>query len=193
MDFEWPASVRAHVYESHALLIHSGSLAEWSVAFAAGVRDFNKLLESCGLKLRLTVTENESIAHVLFNAAGPEVVGHALHGETTFPTEDDPHARVFVKKSPRVLPSAPEQRRGISAQAWRMPGDVIKSVVVAHELLHACGLDEHCATDMFAEELKPQFGRSPGADRMKIPKTGRLLPPLYLADATKARLRDLWT
>jgi hypothetical protein len=191
MDFEWPASVRANVFESHALLIHSGSLAEWSVAFATGVRDFNKLHETCGLKLRLKIVAQESMAHVLFNAAGPEVVDHPLHGETTYPTEDDPHARVLVQKTPRVLPSAPERRRGVSAQAWRMPGDTIKSVVVAHELLHACGLHEHCAMDMFAEALVPEFGR--GADRMRIPKTARLLPPLYLSDATKARLRDLWT
>jgi hypothetical protein len=106
-----------------------------------------------------------------------------------------PKVRITVRASPTILVWKTDPAKKDRQQVARAPGNGILSVVVAHELIHASGLDndEHCDDDMFASELEPEGGRRPADDRLRVGKTGRLLPPLWIADDTAARLRDIWS
>jgi hypothetical protein len=181
------------------LFIFSEPAAGWSVAFAAAVRDFNKLMHGDGVRLRYEITTDAKIANVIFSTAGANKVAHPLHGEFEQIGLIDgftaPKVRITVRASPTILVWKTDPAKKDRQQVARAPGNGILSVVVAHELIHASGLDndEHCDDDMFASELAPEGGRRPADDRLRVGKTGRLLPPLWIADDTAARLRDIWS
>jgi len=194
MDFEWPAGIRS----SHRLFVFWGNPAEWSVAFKWGVRDFNAVMFTKGVNLHYEITDERRLANVIFATGGPHEVTHPLHGE--FSQEGEilgnsvPPVVITLRTQPKVLARRRVPGKRDRQQFWRPPGDGLLSVVVAHELLHACGLESHCDLDVFAEELEPALDETrPPDDQMKVKSTGELMPPLVLSPATVKRLQKIWS
>jgi len=192
MDFTWPASFQA----SSRLMIFNESVAGWSVALERGVRDFNRLMEASQLKLRYEITTHRSAANVFVRTAGPDKVANPLHGETDYPQkvigDATPFSTICLRDRPQVLGWIRDPVKKDRQQVWRTPGDAALSVVVAHELLHACGLEAHCDGDVFAEELVAECGYRSADDRLRNKASGMPFPPLFLTPDTKARLRTIW-
>ena len=79
----------------------------------------------------------------------------------------------------------------------RDAGEGIRVVIIAHEFVHACGLEKHSnneSPDVFYSPLEPNSGDHPQGDYMKVPIIkGIRLSPVVLSAQTDRRLHDVWS
>ena len=67
-------------------------------------------------------------------------------------------------------------------------------LIAAHELLHACGLEnsEHTSDDLFQGTPRVDAGDTPKGDRVLIGTGPKLMPPLVLGGSTAKNMKELW-
>jgi hypothetical protein len=142
----------------------------------------------------------ESDAQVKFGVGNPEDFRLSTHGTTSLSSIEHSgeilKADILVHPKPQVW--APRKKQGSKEyeQVQRDAGDGVRLVIIAHEFVHACGLEKHSnneSQDVFYSPLEPNGGDKPQDDYMKVPiKGGIRLPPIVLSAQTARRLRDVW-
>ena len=198
MATKWPTSVRT----SGKLLVWANQAAKagWSVALERAIKEFNCVTHARRLALRFELTTKESDAQVTFGVGKPEDFQSSTHGTTSLSSIEHSgeilKADILVHPKPQVW--APRKKQGSKEyeQIQRDAGDGVRLVIIAHEFVHACGLENHSnneGQDVFYSPLEPNSGDTPHGDYMKVPiKGGIRLPPVVLSAQTARRLRDAW-
>jgi hypothetical protein len=179
----------------------SGVHGNWSTAVAAAIRELNALLASSGAKVSLTtgssavVTIAVTAGPYTFPVNGVNQSGtlrtDVLHGATrsidyqTGRGTSRDHAYIFLPQHPKISPQVPTSRQA---------GEPVMRVIIAHEFLHALGLDAHDPSlkGLLAETWTPNEGSRPALDTVSPFGSSTRLPPLILSGDTVSRLRALW-
>jgi hypothetical protein len=198
----WTDSVR----QSGKLTISIGTLAgTWGHVFREALHEFNVL--SAAYKLGVTITESKPAADDKAGAnvsvqtgSGPisasydnqtkaeDFDGGRLHGRTLLFWRDPGNV---VEKGFIFLPSQP---RVNTPRGQRPVGAGVMKVIAAHELLHACGLeDADHSGDLFQANPRVNPGDSAAGDKVLIGTGPKSMPPLVLDGATTKNIKDLWT
>lgn len=206
MATQWIETVRSS-RQLRVCADRSMQAAGWQGMFERALADFNQLARSKRLGVSVVAHDDPPArsglggADVLVSTAngaistdyeGPNpgtLGGEGLHGLTRLfrrqPGDEIVKAFVYVPANP--LGSAPQGRRSVG------PG--VRLVILAHELLHCCGLDnnDHASTGLFQGVPSFEPGHEPDGDRissgMRRPAS---MPPLVLDDRTVASIRSLW-
>jgi hypothetical protein len=180
----------------------SGVHGNWSTAAAAAIRELNALLTSSGVKVSLATTTGSAVVTVAVTAGpytfpvnGVNQSGtlrtDILHGATrsidyqTGRGTSRDHSYIFLPQRPKISPQASTSREA---------GEPVMRVIIAHEFLHALGLDAHDPSlkGLFAETWTPNEGSRPALDTVSPFGSSTNLPPLILSGDTVSRLRALW-
>ena len=199
----WTDSVR----QSRKLTIYIGSLAgSWAHVFRQALHEFNVLASAHKLGVAITESksraEDEAGANVSVQAVdgvisasyakesqSEDFDGKRLHGRTLLFSREPGHvlekAFIFLPLQPQVL--TPKEMRPVGAGVMK--------VIAAHELLHACGLEdsEHSKDDLFQGNPRVNSGARAAGDKVLIGVGPKEMPPLFLAGGTAKRVKDLWT
>jgi hypothetical protein len=198
MLLPWIESVK----KTKTLLVFNGiTNTKWKSIFPLALQSFNKL--SIGVKAKeikdekmanVVVFTSEGIAKYTFD--NQELVanfdGTRFHGYTMLLHRQN----VFIlEKAAVFLPNEPKIRGG-----YKDNGDeIIESpnlnqmrVILVHELVHACGLDnaEHDEDGLFQKNLVPN------GDKMAsliANKGSKPMPPMYLSSGTKTKILSNWS
>jgi len=199
MDLAWPKAVRS----SGKLLIWaaSGGAGGWTVALHRAITEFNRVTYAVNLRVRFEFTGDRNLAQVIFRLGNESDFETSLHGVTersvdigaarfspaTINVHSNPHLRAWQR-----VPGKKDLQ-----ETTRRAGDSVRMVIIVHELIHACGLDENHSTegagDVFYSPLEPEAGSRPQDDGMKVPVVnGARFPPVTLSGETVHRLRRLW-
>lgn len=178
--------------------------AAWASVYPDAVKEFNTLSKKNRLGVVLTVSAlpaaskggadieidalNGKIAFSYGGAPVSELFdGSKKHGRTFgfSTTAGTEKAYVFLPLQPTLLPPS---------GGWRAAGPNILKAIAVHELIHACGLEDHSKDDLFYGMPTVDPGTTPAGDRLEI--TGRsprvLIPPFVLSAGTVKRIRAIW-
>jgi hypothetical protein len=198
----WNNTVKA----SGKLTIFMGPLAgAWTHVFREAMRDFNLLMLSHKLPISFVEsktapgedtgalvsveTADGSIARNYKNGSYTETLpGKGMHGRTgQMATE----GQTVMEKAFIYLPTQPSVN---TPQRIRPVGHGVMKVIAAHELLHACGLenDDHQSDDLFQGNPRVSLGDTPPGDKVLIGTGPRSMPPLVLGPVTVQNLKELW-
>jgi hypothetical protein len=196
----WTSGIR----QSGSLTIYIAALAgNWAHVFREAMHEFNVL--SSAHKLGVVIRESKlppehaEGANVSVQTANGAISasydgtsrsetfdGGRLHGLTLLFSRD----RVLERAS-IYLPSQPK----VNTPAGLRPvGAGVMKLIAAHELLHACGLEnsDHSSDDLFQGMPRVDAGDTPKGDRVLIGTGPKLMPPLYLGGGTAKNIKELW-
>ncbi|MCY7374756.1 MAG: hypothetical protein LH472_02135 [Pyrinomonadaceae bacterium] len=178
MDKSWDKSV---MKDAGKLTVYNGiSVGKWSTVFGRTLESFNK---NSKLTIKLVPSKDKDAANIeILLSSGsssytydgttyPVVFDATLaHGKTkTFDRGDG------IEKAAVFLPSEPKENHV----------NVLRFIAV-HELIHACGLDEHNNDGVFITAPNIKNGQIWAAQGSKK------MPPLFFAPKTVMRLQELW-
>jgi hypothetical protein len=158
----------------------------WAGPVAAAIRTFNNL--SLGVKLIATTEEKEAKVVVVL-ANGPTTY-KGFYGET-------------VQTGPRFKPDGLhghsavllDRRNEIYFAGVFLPGKVAnttsrqKEIVVLHEFIHACGMDEHDSVGIMYDTFR---ARDDGLVELDQDKGGKAMPPIRVGAKTTCIMKMLW-
>jgi hypothetical protein len=160
--------------------------SSWSGAVNSAIRSFNKL--SFGVTLEAAATEKKANV-VLVLARGPTQYNHygttaetgsrfkagGLHGQTStladFKTKEIFFAVVFL---PGKVKKATRKQ---------------KEMVVVHEFIHACGMNEHDKVGIMFNVMAKEGG---GLIEYLKTKDAKPMPPIRVGSMTLCTLQNLW-
>lgn len=174
----------------------------WANAWTQSFTIFN----SFGSRVSLTQTTDEANANVIVDAVdGPVTVefttefsvqrysqtidGNEMHGRTI--TLPQGYSYPNIEKAYIFLPSQPQ----ITASSGRrLVGIEILKVILVHEFVHACGLEnsDHSVGDLFQGAFTPTPGTSPPLDRIQI-SPSLSMPPIILSSSTVSLINSVWS
>jgi hypothetical protein len=123
----------------------ASATAGWSVALERAVKEFNRATHTRKLALRFELQTRESDAQVKFGIGKPEDFRLSTHGTTSLSSIEQSgeilKADILVHPKPQVW--APRKKQGSKEyeQVQRDAGDGVRLVIIAHEFVHACGLE----------------------------------------------------
>jgi len=192
------------VKQSGQLTIFTGNLAgSWAHVFRQALHEFNTLCSAHRLGVRFIESrepaEKDDGANVSVQTAdgtlsatfgnetrSRDFDGARLHGATLLFGRDAGVEKVFI-----FLPSQPQVS---TPKGLRPAGPGVTKVIAAHELIHACGLDnsDHSNDDLFQGNPRVDAGDSAAGDKVLIGVGPKKMPPLYLSAATAKSIKDLW-
>ena len=173
----------------------------WKLATAAAIRELNALFTSNQVNVQLQTGDSPVViigvttGNYTFPVDGQEQRGSlrkdVLHGATrsvdrqTFNDLSREQAFIFLPQHPRVDPQNAKSRD---------VGEPVMRVIVAHEFLHALGLDKHDQgfQGLFAGTWSLNEGDKAKDDTVSPFGGKELLPPLALSAQTWVRLKALW-
>jgi hypothetical protein len=192
----WMDSVK----KSKKLLVFNGiTTAQWMPIFAPALQSFNKL----PIAIEAKEEKDRDKANVLmFTSTGTAKHEHGdeeknatfdatrFHGYTMLF-----HRQKILEEVAIFLPSEPKIQGGFKDNGetiWETPNLDQMRVIAVHELIHACGLDnaEHDDEGVFQKNLTP-VGTKMGY--VMAIKGSKLMPPIYLSGATKAKIIKNWS
>jgi hypothetical protein len=178
----------------------------WGSIINRGMTEFNQMSRRMGLGVSLVRSQDapedggggadvqisQGSGQVSFIYAGENhgstFDGNRLHGLTMLVSR-----RGVIEKAFIYLPSQP---RINTPSGLRAVGSDVKRVILVHELVHACGLEnaDHSTDDLFQGYPQVDYGSSPSADRVTVTAGGRTrrMPPLYLSTDTAGDIKGLW-
>ena len=112
--------------------------------------------------------------------------GNRLHGRTLQFSREGRMEKAFI-----YLPSQPKVN---TPKGMRAAGAGVMKVIAAHELLHACGLEDsdHSTDDLFQGNPRVNAGDTAAGDKILIGMGPKEMPPLVLGGATAKKIKDLW-
>jgi hypothetical protein len=199
MAKQWPESVR----RSGKLLILASpsATAGWSVALERAIKEFNRATYARKLALRCELTTKESEAQLTFGVGTKDQFQSSVHGTTELSSleQDDTivKADILVHPNPQVTVFRKKAGSKEYEDVARDAGEGVRVVIIAHEFIHACGLEKHSnneSPDVFYSPLEPNGGDRPQDDYMKVPITkGIRLPPVVISAQTARRLQEIWS
>ncbi len=198
MTKRWSESVRG----SGRLRVWAGGTASggWAVALERAVKEFNRAAHARKLALRFELTTREAEAEVTFGVGSRDQFASATHGTTELSSQESDgtivKADILVHPSPQVRVFRKKAGSKDYEEVSREAGENIRVVIIVHEFVHACGLENHSnneSPDVFYSPLEPNAGDRPQGDFMKVPIVkGIRLPPVVLSAQTAHRLREVW-
>lgn len=198
-DVSWTPSVR----RTGTLTVDASAVtgASWTTAVNAAIRDLNSLFTTHSINVSLTASESAVVVVALssgnytFSVDGSPHRGtlrtDILHGVTrsldriTGSTRNREKAYIFLPQDPKVDPHAARSRN---------VGEPVMRVIIAHEFLHALGLDDHDRgfEGLLAGSWTLNEGRRPADDTVTPFGRTTRLPPLTLSADTITRLQTMW-
>ena len=202
MAIPWNATVTAsktlHVYPAPSI-----TKGTWKHVFAKAIVEFNALAKKNGVGVKLDISTTapsmpggaevsvESAAGPLSGSYGGSswgpiaFSGTSIEGYTVQPRVSGKLDNVFV-----FLPATPTIKPFKGAP--RPVGEAVNMLILLHELVHACGLQntDHATDDMFQGYPDVDVGATPSSDTIRIP--GGKMPPFVLGGATVKKLKSLW-
>jgi len=197
----WTGSVK----QSGKLTIYLAPLAgSWGHVFRDALRAFNALCSTN--KLGITITESkvppehQGGANISVRAASG-AVSATYDGETRSENFDGArlHGRtlLFYRAPQNVVEKAfiflPTEPKVNTPQGQRPVGVGVMKVIAAHELLHACGLeDADHSSDLFQANPRVDAGTTAASDKVLIGTGPKSMPPLLLDGATVQNVIGLW-
>lgn len=164
------------------------------------------------LGVYLEAVSSEVSAHVIISAKDGQVTEEdilqkdTVGGLTVKPGSDEypnltSKAWIYAPPTPLVYTQV-RRATGDFLMTRRPTGYGVKLVIIAHELLHAAGLEDEDHTspshpDVFTGNGNwvPEDGGLPDKDRLKIsgqPGVTCLMPPLVVHQHTRAMLKSVW-
>lgn len=198
----WTDSIR----QSRTLTIYTGSLAgSWAHIFREALHDFNLL--SSTHRIGITITQSKRAADEPGGAdisvqTADGAISASYGSATKTGTFDGGRLHgltlLFARQPENVLEKAyiylPSQPKVNTPNGLRPAGAGIMKVIAAHELLHACGLENsnHSTDDLFQGTPRVDAGDTAKGDRVLIGTGPKAMPPLYLAGSTVKNIKDLW-
>jgi hypothetical protein len=186
----------------------------WAKAFTNALAEFNKLSNKHSLGVTFVLVKN---APDPSGVGGADVQFDTINGKANFTCFNKPFSftlagtallghtstisQVFGSKE-RVakafihVPATPS----FGGRTGRVLGDPGKLVMAAHELIHACGLDEkkdHSSlsnAEIFFSPMQAIQGATPSDDRMTpFGLSAPVMPPLVLAAPTIKLIQTNWS
>lgn len=207
------------IRETHQLTVFPGSTltGSWSVALPQALSAFNALSSTHGLGVTLT----RASAPVNRFMTGANVQIEASNSSHTFAdTMLGPQTMVLPGLSGALTRSLPSARGGRIGQSLilvptplsvmagptgqkrlREAGNPVKVVILVHELIHACGLDnpDHASVadpDVFSGTIVDDPDpNDPDKDREELGSKGGVpvkAPPLLLSSQTVTKIQAIW-
>ena len=173
----------------------------WKLATSTAIRQLNAAFKSNDLNVQLEAGDSAVVSVGLsagkykFPSNGKDTEGtlrtDILHGVTRGVDVDygrgfsRERAYIFLPQHPKVDPQNPKSRD---------VGEPVMRVMVAHEFLHALGLDKHDAglEGLMAGSWTLNEGGKAADDAVSPIGSTTSLPPLVLSAATWTRLKALW-
>jgi len=167
------------------VLPYFNTAKSWKVPIEAAIKDFNGL----GFGVQLVPAKEEKDALVAFVLANgpakhpfpggvaqtkPEFKADRLHGETA---------------------AQLDRRNEIFYAAVFLPGNVKqatkeqKEMLVAHEIIHACGMDEHDSDGIMYDKFRDS---GTGVIELVAPSGAAAMPPIRLGAMTVSIMQKLW-
>jgi hypothetical protein len=182
----------------------------WAGVFKNALAEFNKLSakHSLGVSFVLAMSApdpsgvggadvqfdaiNGTVNFTCFNQAfsetlgGTDLIGHTSNVMQVFgSTKTIAKAFIFVPAT-----------QSFGAGIGRGVGDPVKLVIAAHELIHACGLDnsEHSKNngDLFFGFPSAREKVHPADDRLAVGNPAKEIPPLFLVAPTIKLIQTNW-
>ncbi len=184
----------------------------WAKVFTKALAEFNALSAKHSLGVTFAVassasdpsgvggadvqfdTINGTANFISFNQtfsdklSGDVMEGHTNLVKMTFGSSTTV-AKAFI-----FVPATPK----IGGKTGRVIGDPGKLVIAAHELIHACGLDnsDHSSfsnADLFISPMEANQGKTPAGDTMHpFGLTAPVMPPVVLAGPTITLIQNNW-
>ena len=198
----WIDSIR----QSGTLTIYTASLAgTWAHVFREALHDFNLLASTnrlgVSIKPSKVPADKEGGANLSVQTAdGP--ISASYDGAKQTGTFDGARLHgltlLFARQPENVLEKAyiflPSRPKVNTPNGLRPAGAGVMKVIAAHELLHACGLDNssHSNDDLFQGTPRVDAGDTAQGDRILIGTGPKGMPPLYLSGSTAKNIKDLW-
>lgn len=199
MVMQWIKKIR----DTHELTVcldtESG---RWKKMFKDTITDLNKLSDDYILGVKFVETAEEKTANVTMRMANGPIsyeFDNRKQSDSSFGRADGPHGKTFLFA---MWYGSENRNSGIEKAAVFVPSnltgkpgsevtmDVLK-VITAHELVHACGLDndDHADDGLFYSPLSRSMGK------MIVPEKGKNLkpiPPLWLDRKTIMNIKKYW-
>jgi hypothetical protein len=197
---QWTDSIR----QSGRITFYIAALAgNWGHVFRQALHDFNVLCAAHRLRITFTESkvpaEKEDGADVqIQTAAGSYSASYGRESKTGVLEGTRLHGRtlLFSREPDNVLERAfiylPEQPKVNTPAGLRAAGAGVMKVIAAHELLHACGLEnsDHSSDDLFQGNPRVDAGDRASEDKVLIGTGPKKMPALYLGAATAKMLKE---
>ncbi len=198
-DVPWISSIRSAARVTVNASAVSG--ASWTTAVNSAIRELNGLFTAHSINVQLAASDSAVVIVALssgnytFMVDGSEHRGtlrtDILHGVTrsldriTGSDRAREKAYVFLPQDPKVDPNRPRSRH---------VGEPVMRVIIAHEFLHALGLDAHdpAFEGLLAGSWTLNEGRRPAGDTVTPFGGTTRLPPLVFSADTITRLQTMW-
>jgi hypothetical protein len=183
------------------LTVFNGASGKWAHPVDMALKLFNALMKHHKIGVSLGSSKEDKSANIsVFVSNGSDeypfgndtvilkVPEGAVHGITHTFADGGPikKAVIFVPKEPKVqagLYGGKMHYENVSADA--------RAAIVAHEFIHACGLDDNSDHDkvsgLFVAQLQPQGGKI-----LEFGSNAAPMPPLRLGGDTLHQLLQLW-
>jgi hypothetical protein len=196
MDYPWVDSVKK---KGELSVYGDGKIAGmWSTVFHQCIAEFNRLSKQHQLGVVLKESKHAPVdggggADVKVSTAnGPialnydgkdypdSLIGFRMHGVTRTVTRTT--AVTVVEKAFIFLPQGPKQS---VPGGLRPVGTNIMKVILFHEFIHACGLEDHTPGDVFQDY--------PNVEGDYVKAGNVKMPPIFISGATISRIQDNWS
>lgn len=196
MDYPWVDTVKR---KGELSVYRDGKIAGmWSTVFHQCIADFNRLSSQHKLGVVLKESKHPPVdggggADVKVSTAnGPialnydgkdypdSLIGFRMHGVTRTVTRTT--AVTVVEKAFIFLPQEPKQ--SLPGGLRRVGANIMK-VILFHEFIHACGLEDHTPGDVFQDY--------PNVEGDYVKAGNVKMPPIFISGATISRIQDNWT
>jgi hypothetical protein len=172
-------------YREAKVLPYINTAASWKIPIDAAIKSFNGL----GFGVQLVPAKEKKDALIEFVvAAGP--MSHPFPGGVaeTGPKfkEDGLHGQAAVHL---------DHRNVIDYAVIFLPGKVMKAtkeqkeMVVVHEIIHACGMDEHDSDGIMYDKFRDS---GTGVIELAFPSGAKAMPPIRLGATTVSIMQKLW-
>jgi len=231
MAIPWENKIKNRVPKQLTIFVAPTLNKPWRRAFDEALSTFNQLSQDNRLGVTMVAPENATKpdpngdggadvhfdmgqGDLTFSALGQDFQiknfsGTAMHGKTQLlhgqvdnQGERIRKAFVFVPQTPMVVAQM-AVGRGKFKDVQREVGHGIKVFIAAHELIHACGLDNSDHTkygphaDLFIEQPQPFSGafNKPDDDKLMLHNSAQAQvtsPPIFLKKTIADRIRDNW-
>ncbi|MGQ0484933.1 MAG: hypothetical protein ACT4SY_06235 [Hyphomicrobiales bacterium] len=192
------------VQDSRSLMIFAEKAftGGWATVLVSSIKDFNRLVDSKGIKLVLSKVGNAEEANIILNSANK--YANVSYGGTVFAKASDgtythgltrrieDEATRLVKKAYVFVPATPRLERGNPKS--REVGPKVRNFILVHEFIHAAGVgdsnpndDEHTLDDVFCSPISIVEGRTAAGDIARTQgRNAKEMPPFEINDKTSA-------
>lgn len=204
--YSWTPDVQGT--ETLTVFADKSFTGSWATILETARKEFNALMTSKGVKLKVELAANANDANIILRSASdhanvnynnqdfPKAFdGTYTHGLTR--RMEDEKTRL-VKKAFVFVPAKPRVDR--SDKKSREVGPKVRRFILIHEFIHAAGVGdgspsdaEHTLEDVFCSHLTVVQGSNAAGDTARTQGRGaKEMPPFEVNDKTVSNLKRAW-